>query len=601
MRVVLDLETNGLLDKEDLKLHCMVLRDLDTNEVMCFEKDTMTQGLELLDKVTTLVGHNLQGFDMEVLKRLYGYEFTSGKLFDTLILARLMHPDVKEKDFVAFKKQVTWVTQYPNLIGSHSLKAWGFRLNCHKGEYGETSDWELYTSEMLEYCKQDTEVTKVLFELLSRSKYSKSAIELEHSINSICNQQTKDGFPFDVAGACELYSELIGKRAELETQLKDKFGSWWTNKGEVVPKRTLNFKDKTRGSLTKDGKYTRITFTEFNANSREHIAKRLIDLYGWKPKVFTENGQPKVDEAVLSELDYPHAQLLSEYLMLQKRIGQLAEGKQAWLKVERNGKIHGRVNTMGAVTSRCTHSNPNMAQVPSVSVKYGRECRILFHSPPDSLLCGVDISGLELRCLAHYMSGFDGGKYGEALLQSDIHTRNQKAAGLETRDQAKTFIYAFLYGAGSEKLGSIVGGGKKEGAKLRNKFLYNVPALKQLRDAVSKQVKTKGYIKGLDGRRIPIRSEHAALNSLLQGAGAIICKRWLVIFHEMLKARGITDVTQVAYVHDEVQLVVKGDPGNAKYIGKLCVQAIERTGKFYNFRLPLTGEYSIGRNWAETH
>ena len=165
----------------------------------------------------------------------------------------------------------------------------------------------------------------------------------------------------------------------------------------------------------------------------------------WQPQLYTDNGQPKVDETVLSSLDYPHAKLLSEYLMIQKRIGQLAEGNRAWLKLERGGKIHGRVNTMGAVTSRCTHSNPNIAQVPSVSAPYGTECRTLFHAPRDSLLVGVDVSGLELRCLAHYMFPYDNGQYATELLEGDIHTVNQVAAGLESRAQATTSIYGFLF------------------------------------------------------------------------------------------------------------------------------------------------------------
>jgi hypothetical protein len=601
-KVVFDIETNGLLDKSDLKIHCIAIADIDSNNSVLYKGDNISEGIDVLNRASLIAGHNIIGFDFPALVKLkVGFELTNQKVIDTLVMSRLMHPDLREKDFNALKKKVPWVSNNMNLIGSHSLKAWGLRLNMLKGDYGETTDWGEYTAEMGDYCLQDTQVTKHLFKQMSRVKYSSSAIKLEHDIATICTQQTTDGFPFDVKSAEMLYGELCAKRAELASNLKEEFGEWWINKGVVIPKRTLRFKDAGRGDFTEGHPYTRVTHTEFNANSREHISKRLIDLYGWKPAVYTDNGQPKVDETVLSGLDYPHAKLLSEYLMLQKRIGQLAEGNQAWLKLEKEGKIHGRVNTMGAVTSRCTHSNPNVAQVPSVTAQYGKECRSLFIAPLGSLLVGVDVSGLELRCLAHYMFMFDNGKYAHELLEGDIHTVNQEAAGLESRSQAKTFIYGFLYGAGSEKLGEIVGGGKSEGTKLKNRFLKKTPAIKRLREEVSKKVKEQGWLRGLDGRRIPIRSEHAALNSLLQSAGAIICKQWLVILHEQLKLKGITGVTQVAFVHDEVQLVVKGDESKSNEIGEIAIEAIRLTGEYYNFKLPLTGEYNIGRNWAETH
>ena len=208
--------------------------------------------------------------------------------------------------------------------------------------------------------------------------------------------------------------------------------------------------------------------------------------------------------------------MLSEYLLLNKRIGQLATGKQAWLKMEKKGRLHGRVNHMGAVTSRCTHANPNMAQVPSVGAAFGVECRSLFHSPQGYSLLGADASGLELRCLAHYMAAYDGGSYASVVLEGDVHTTNQEAAGLPTRNNAKTFIYGFLYGAGDEKIGKIIGKGSTEGRRIKNKFLKKLPALKNLKDAVSLAAKERGWIKGLDGRIIPIRHSHAALNTLLQ-------------------------------------------------------------------------------------
>ena len=290
--------------------------------------------------------------------------------------------------------------------------------------------------------------------------------------------------------------------------------------------------------------------------------------------------------------------------MLNKRLGQLGNGKQAWLKLEKNGKIHGRVNHMGAVTSRCTHSDPNVAQVPSLNAAFGKECRKLFFAPEGYSLLGADASGLELRCLAHYMNRYDGGKYGKEILEGDIHTANQEAAGLATRSQAKTFIYGFLYGAGNEKIGQIINKGAKEGGQIKKRFLAKTPALKKLTEALNNKLEQQHgekFINGLDGRRIPIRHPHAALNTLLQSAGAIICKRWYATIESMIRSKNyaIEEVTIVAFVHDEVQIIVK--KGLEGVIGEITKAAIKETELFYNFKCPLDSEFQFGAHWADTH
>jgi DNA polymerase I-like protein with 3'-5' exonuclease and polymerase domains len=325
---------------------------------------------------------------------------------------------------------------------------------------------------------------------------------------------------------------------------------------------------------------------------------------GWTPQEFTPSGEPKVDEKILAGIDMPEAKLLTEFLMLNKRLGQLGNGKQAWLKLERKGRIHGRVNHMGAVTSRCTHSDPNVAQVPSGTAAFGKECRQLFRAPKGYSLLGADASGLELRCLAHYMARYDGGKYGKQILEGDIHTANQEAAGLATRPQAKTFIYAFLYSAGNEKIGQIIGKGAKDGGAIKKRFLAKVPALKKLTDAIKLRLETQQgekSINGLDGRIIPIRHPHAALNTLLQSAGAIVCKHWYATIEKMIRAKGYTneEVSIVAFVHDEVQIIVK--EGLEDDIGAITKEAIKKTEQHYNFKCPLDSEFDVGRSWAETH
>lgn len=587
MRIIFDIETDGLL-ADVSKIHCLVAYAPETDTTYYYKPDQIEFAIELLNQADELIGHNIMGYDLPALKKVLGWEY-HGKVTDTLIQSRLIWSNLAELDSPRAMKGA-----FPSrLVGSHSLKAWGIRLGQLKGDFNESTDWQEYTDEMLEYCAQDVKVTTALVELIASKNYSSKAMELEHEIHRICLQQTAHGFPFDVKKAVELYARLQDRREELRRQLEATFGSWWETDGIFTPKVT-------RGDYVAGCPMTKIKRVTFNPASRDHIAKKLKEL-GWKPEIFTATNQPKVDEAVLSSLPYPEAKLLCEFLLVEKRIGQVAEGRQAWLKLENDGRVHGQVTTMGAVTSRCTHQNPNMAQVPSVKAPYGKDCRSLFYAPSGYVLMGCDVSGLELRCLAHFMAQFDDGAYAKVLLDGDIHTANQLAANLPTRDNAKTFIYAFLYGAGDEKIGKIIGKGKGAGKAIKESFLEKTPALKRLREGVTEAAE-KGFLRGLDGRRMPIRSAHAALNTLLQGAGAVICKRWVVIFHQLLKEHGYIDgddYMQVAFVHDEIQVLVKEE--HAAKIGELCIKAIKSAGEHYRLRVPLDGEYKFGSDWAATH
>ena len=574
--IVLDIETDGLLDTVT-KVHLLVYRNLTTgNLTVADSNESISKALETLqDK--KIVGHNILGFDLIVLKNLYGFSVPIDQIMDTLILSRLIYPNIREEDSKLRKIEA-------KLWGSHSLKAWGERLGSFKGTYNQQEDAFIeLTPEMRDYCINDVHLTESLYEFFRPDIPSKSSAKLEHEITDICIRQENRGFSFDEQKASELYVELSKKRSKLSHKLGEVFGSWIVDEG-----------------LRKNDTYSKINIVNFNPNSRKHIAKRLQELRGWTPTIFTPSGEPKIDEKVLNKLKYPEAKLMSEYFMLNKRIAQLAEGNQAWRKLCKKGRLHGKVNTMGAQTSRCSHSHPNIAQVPNLNAPYGKECRNLFKADTEMDLLGIDVSSLELRCLSHYLARYDDGKYGKILLESDIHTANQRSAGLATRDQAKTFIYGFLYGAGNEKIGQIVGKGKAEGAKLKKEFLSKIPALRQLRDAVQKKAE-KGFITGLDGRKVPVRSNHAALNTLLQSAGAIICKRWIVEMHSLLKEefKEGEDYAQVAFVHDEVQLTVKREYGTR--IGELGVKAISITGEKYGLRIPLTGEFKTGASWADTH
>lgn len=603
--MLFDLETDGLLH-EVTKVHLLAIDDGE-GQVKVFRKngemDNIEEGLKLLATADRVVAHNAIKFDVPVLEKLYGFKIDEAKVMDTLVMTRLIYADLGDID--------TKLMQSGKLPGklfkSHSLKAWGMRLDCFKGDYD--GGWEAWSQEMEDYCVQDVVVLKKLYELVTKKEYSKQAIELEHKVAFIVAAQERIGFAFNEKAAGELYATLVGERLAIERKLKDVFGSRYLKDGKpFTPKR-----DNKKSGYVAGAPLQKITLTEFNPGSREHIAVWLKAIHGWTPKDFTQDGRAKVDEAVLSSLDYPEATLLVDYLLIQKRIGQLAEGEQAWLRHARNGRIHGSVNTNGAVTGRATHAYPNIAQVPSVKVDkeghhlmgmaggYGYECRSLFTVPKGHKLVGADLSGIELRCLAHYMARWDNGEYAYVILNGDIHTANQKAAGLDTRSQAKTFIYAFLYGAGNEKIGSIVGKGAQAGGALKRKFLAGLPAMSKLVAAVEKAA-ARGYLIGLDGRKLHVRSSHAALNTLLQSAGGLVAKRALIEFDTLLKERGIRElVHQVAWVHDEIQVQVEGDDEFAKQIGELAVESFKRAGEYFNFKLPIDGEFNVGENWSQTH
>jgi DNA polymerase I-like protein with 3'-5' exonuclease and polymerase domains len=571
----IDIETNGIEDFTRLsdlkKIHCIAIKCNDPvagfGPTEVFVDGQFDEVIGILKRSKEIIGHNILGFDLRAIKKILGWEPSWDQtVSDTMILARLCWPDIKEDDFIrmgdGFPK---------NLIGRHSLEAWGHRIGMHKGSCNQ---WDVYTPEMGEYCKNDVDVTVGLHIKILNEDPSFTAVRLEHDFAQIIQRQEEHGIPFNLDAAAELYSTLVSRKGDLSKKLVDLF-----------PPKEIKLKTKTK-------------YIPFNPGSRLQIAEGLMNKYKWRPVDFTPDGRPKVDEEVLSGLEYEEAKLLSEYLLVEKRIGQLGDGKEGWMKLVRNGRIHGRVNTNGAVTGRCSHSSPNLAQVPSVKSPFGKECRSLFYAPDGCRMVGVDASGLELRCLAHYMAKYDDGDYVDTVLSGDVHTLNQKAAGLETRDQAKVFIYALVYGAGDEKIGKIIGGDRAKGRAIRNRFLSKVPALKRLKDDIERAVDQRGFLVGLDGRKLKVRSKHSALNTLLQSAGAILVKQATVLAWRAFNKAKI-EAHQVAHVHDEIQFIVKED--NAEQIGQLTVEAIRKAGQVFKFRCPLDGEYRVGRNWAETH
>jgi DNA polymerase I-like protein with 3'-5' exonuclease and polymerase domains len=583
--------------------------------MLTFHGESIERGLLELQKADRIVGHNVIDFDIPALKKLYGFSPPLIKVLDTLVVSRCVFPDLRNDDFGrnGFDKA---------LVGSHSLKAWGHRMgSTTKLTYGEEDGaFNSYNEEMRKYCERDVIVTQLLHDFLFKHKPSKEMIAIEHWFRFVISLQERHGFKFDLDKADVLTAKLMGIRAKLTTDLQNqwkptevemKSPAGWTLTTDQATyegktKNDLKLQLKEAGevqALVKNAVKTGNAVKEipFNPGSRKQIAERLMAL-GYELPTENDGVSYKVDESVLRGIDHPIAEDLLSYLLVQKRLGQLAEGQQAWLKLQKNGVIHGSVNTNGAVTGRCTHSNPNVAQVPSVRAEYGSECRELFTVRNGYKLVGCDASGLELRMLAHYMAFYDGGQYAKIVTEGDVHTVNQKAAGLETRDQAKTFIYALLYGAGDEKIGNIAGGNAQLGQKLKRKFFSSLPALARLQADVQRKVKHGGELIGLDGRILPIRSSHAALNMLLQSAGAVVMKVALIqLFHLLngLRWQHGREYAFVANIHDEFQAEVT--PDKAETFGKLAVESIQHAGKQLKLNVRLDGEFKIGNNWAETH
>ena len=577
MHYILDLECDNLLDKVT-KIHCIVMKDINTNEIF----NDIDICLKKIKDAKLLIGHNLIAFDIPVLKKVLNVDIDC-EVYDTLVACRLIYAHIREIDFKMMH------SGFPkNLISSQSLKAWGYRLKMHKGE--KPVDWAVYTPEMLKYCEQDVHVTHTLYNKLMTKEYSEESLKLEHDVQKICTQMMLNGIEFDTAKAKELYSKLSAERETLAKQLHEFFPPW-IEESTFIPKR-----DNKKMGYIAGMPFIKKKKIQFNPNSRDHIAFRLKEIRNWKPKEFTPDGKPKVDDEILKQLDYPEAKILSRYFMIQKRIAQIAEGNNAWLKLEKNNRIYGSINTNGAITGRATHSNPNLAQVPAIILEFGPECRSLFKAADGYVLVGADMSQIELRVLGHYISAYDGGEYADDVINGDIHTRTLQALGLtqEERWLAKRFMYTFLYGGGGKKLAEVMNTTPQEGFRLKDQFLKKIPALKTLVNKVQ-EVGARGDIGGLDGRRIFCRSQHSALNSLLQSGAAIASKHWIAECKEFLN----DDCRLVAWIHDELILEVKKD--KAETIKKEVIKAIERAGVKSHLRVPLTGESRIGPNWKEIH
>ena len=477
-RVVADIETDNLLDKLT-RVHSLVLRDVDTGElVSCADQPGYTpiaDGLALLADAEKVYGHNFIRFDYAALRKVYPkWDMDRSRIMDTLVVVQFLWAHQKDRDYERAK-----LGEYPaHLAGLHTLEAWGHRLKCFKGEYtdwckeqGIEDAWAVWRPEMQTYCEQDTEVNAALVKLIRAQEPSAEAIDVELRLAWYLAAQEANGVPFDADKAVALQAKLSARREELHESLRQIFGSWErVTVEEFTPKRDNKTKGWVAGVTIEREKRKVI---QFNPTSRHHIADRLKTLYEWHPTEYTPSGEPQVDDKALASLDQalPGVAELRENFNLTKLLGQLAEGKEAWMKHmtrdgERGGKltgcyhIHGRIKQNHAITHRAAHSKPNLGQVPKVGKFYGAECRELFYVPDGWVLVGADASGLEARCLGHFLARYDGGAYAKLLLEGDVHTANQLALGLPEgktfRDAAKTWFYAWMYGGGDPKLGMML-------------------------------------------------------------------------------------------------------------------------------------------------
>jgi len=593
MRYVFDIETDGLLDKAT-KIHSLVLYNIDTDEVFSCADDqrflSLQKGLRLLENAELLIGHNIICFDLPALKKLYGLE-VSAEIFDTLNACRLIWPDVLETD--AKLKQIP-----TPLYGKHSLEAWGTRIGHKKGDYGATTDWKSWSLPMQKYCENDVELNVKLYRKIQAKNYSKRALDLEMEFQDIIAQQERNGVCFDKAAAMKMYYQLRKDCDKFKADLQEMVGPI-VKETPFIPKRD----NKTKG-YKKGVTFIKRSYSDFNCGSRTQIAEFLIKKYKWEPKEFTPTGRPKCSSDIIGKLPYEEAGIIAKYLTANKLLGMLGEGDKAWLRLERNGRLYGRMITNGTVTGRCSHQDPNLGQVPNTHAFLGAECRQLFKSSPGKVLVGADAKAIELRMLAHFLHPYDNGDYAKEILNGDIHCKNQASAELPTRDTAKRFIFAMCYGAGDELLGSIIDPKasreihQRKGTRARIMFYRNIPAFEKLKRNVEHTAKTRGHLIGLDGRHLPIRESYRALNTLLQSSGAITMKMANCIFWRMIKERKLA-VWQVLQVHDEIS--IECAPEIAQEVSDLLVDAIILAGEEFKLSIPLDGESKIGKNWMECH
>lgn len=413
-------------------------------------------------------------------------------------------------------------------------------------------------------------------------------VALEHTVAQILSEQERHGWYFDERSAWLLTSALQQELQDLEKVLRQRHP--YVAGSEFTPKRN----NKTSGYI-EGASFTRLK--ELNPTSRDHISWILQTYYGWTPTSLTATGKPIIDEVILTEIGSEISTQFARCLTVTKMLGMLSNGANAWLKLSTtSSRIHHHCS-VATNTHRCAHRKPNLGQVPS-----NNEYRELFQATPGQIMVGADLSGIELRMLAHYLAKYDAGRYAEILLNGDIHQVNADRIGISRR-QVKTITYAFLYGAGDAKIGYSFDAqlsdakAKKKGKEIRAAFVAAIDGLADLLQAVNQRGQ-QGFIYSLDKRKILLDSPHKSLNYLLQSGAGVVAKRWMVINQETIKQASLC-CSQLAFIHDELQF--ECEPSHSKDLASSLVYSAAAAGEYYNLRVPVAAEAKIGQNWAEVH
>jgi DNA polymerase I-like protein with 3'-5' exonuclease and polymerase domains len=630
-------------------------------------------GVKMLMQAKTVVGHNIVAFDIPAIKKIYPWFQVKGKIRDTLVMARVCFSDIKDMDFRMVKagKMPAYMVGKHNL-DAWGMRVGLYKGDYKKQCISNGIDpWAFWNQDMDDYCLNDVEVTALLWRkiLQDKTKLNPFWIGIEHRIHDLCAYMEENGVYVHVDEAERLVEQLGQEDEALNQQCVLEFGKWYApdkkwqvaskwdsplakakkykapreEYGEdnsraiwgdvVLPKRSINYKDPLRADRTEGAPFCPIKLKEFNPNSRDQIIDRFDMIFQWEPDEYTDTGRPTVDDEVLRSLkeDIPIADDLAELFYLKKRLGMLKTGKSSILnRVEPDGFIHCHINVGGTVSGRCSHINPNLSQITKVKTKkidgksvilkgrdgrHGWEFRNLFGVPPveaglgEWLQHGADLEGIELRCLAHASYKYDNGFLAELILEGDIHTYNQNMWEMELRDDAKTGIYALIYGGGDPKLGLIklkrgtLAEKKAAGAWMRAQLDTKLPGLAKATNEAKSEAR-RGKMVGFDGRILLPRSQHSALNLKLQNMAAVIAKLWLVKYEEKMIEAGYRhgwdgDFVMMLFSHDEKQVAIRPE---LRDISKaISTEAATEAGKELGFMLPVDSDHKFGYRWSETH
>lgn len=598
-----DLETTAIDNERVDKIHCMGYQWGEGDPLLT--TDIATMGNELA-KSKIVIGHNIIGFDIPVVEDHIGEVVPSTRI-DTLIMSKAMFTDMWEVDSSSKWRRTLGkygITQAPKgLKGMHSLEAWGHRLGVYKGDYGKQEEaWEEYSEEMGDYCKQDVNLTYVLYAKLMEVADDLLPIQVlnrELNLAKAFQVQKEVGIKLDLDHAYECVDVLDKEYAEVLQQptLDCRFKAGEVRKYGNARKECLEWEGKA-GIW-----YTPIEWV--NLTSRKQIGELLVER-GWKPKEFSDKTElPKVDEDTIGDLDDPLAKQAIRLMMLDKRRSALS-GTNGWLNLQRAGRIHHKCHPTGTVSSRVSHTKPNFSQIPSSGKEYGTLLRKCFIADEGYCIYDVDIDGLELGIFAHYVEPYDNGLYrkaveeGDKSIGTDAHSLNMKAMGLDCRQTAKVAGLALLYGASAKGLDDILKCGLPRAKKLREEFTSNTKGLVELREHMADEVKNnKGLIPLIDGRKVYSRSEHSVLNLLLQGSGAAVAKLWyLNVYNTIKRMEGINLMT---FVHDQITLQFKEEEYSKSDIEGICLGNWHKAREDIGLNPVFGLEGNFGYSFGEIH